>query len=533
MNERLSAGPLLLAAAGAMLALLLASLDQTIVGTAMPRIVADLRGLDYYAWVTTAYLVSSTVVLPVAGKLGDLFGRKPFLIAGVAGFVAASALCGLSRDMTMLIAFRSVQGLFAGLLIASVFAVLADIFPPERRARMQGVFGAAIGISSLVGPTLGGYLTDGPGWRWVFYVNLPIGAAALAAIAVALPFVRSRAGLRDIDWLGSAVLTACLVPLLVGLSITGDHAWTSPEVLALLAGAAVMLVAFLVVELQVAQPIVPLRLLRNGPFTVSILVAFFAALGLFGVILFVPLLYQGVLGVSATNSGQLLTPMMLSLLVSSTLAGQLITRVRYYRFVGTAGVALMIAGLVLLAQVGIQTSQWDVARDIVLVGLGLGLVLPLTVIVPQAAVPRELLGVVTSQATFWRNLGGAVGTAMLGTLLARRLPDAIQGQVSGLHLPPGFRPPAALSTTSPQALFDPANLAHVKAAAGPQAAPLVDQLVHATRVALASTLHDAFLVAAAVLALALVATLLLHEVPLQGQAEPAAGEEAAPERAIA
>ncbi|MDQ6791314.1 MAG: MFS transporter [Candidatus Dormibacteraeota bacterium] len=245
------------------MALLLASLDQTIVGTAMPRIVSQLNGLDYYAWVTTAYLVTSTVVVPIAGKLGDLFGRKPFLLLGMVGFVAASALCGLSQNMLELVLFRGLQGLFGGLLFASVFTVLADIFPPQQRARMQGLFGGVFGLSSVIGPTIGGYLTDIGDWRWVFYVNVPIGVLAVAAVASALPYVRSRATWRDIDFVGSIVLSVGLVPLLIALSITRDHAWTSPEVMGLLGFSALALVAFFFIERRVSQPVIPFDLLRN------------------------------------------------------------------------------------------------------------------------------------------------------------------------------------------------------------------------------------------------------------------------------
>jgi EmrB/QacA subfamily drug resistance transporter len=523
LTQTLPRGQLVLATIGVMLALLLAALDQTIVGTAMPRIVAELQGLDYYAWVTTAYLVSATVVLPVAGKLGDMFGRKPFLIVGMIGFVGASALCGLSQDMLMLVLFRSLQGLFGGLLFASVFTVLADIFPIEQRARMQGIFGGVFGLSSVIGPTVGGYLTDGPGWRWVFYANLPVGVLAVIAVAVALPYVRSKAQARDIDWLGSIALALSVVPLLVALSITRDHSWTSPEVLGLLAFAVAALVAFFLIERRVEHPIVPFELFKNNVFTVSVLIAFFSALGMFGIIIFVPLLYQGVLAVSATHSGQLLTPMMLSLVAFSALSGQVMIRMRRYRLIATVGVGLMIAGMVLLSQIGIHSSQWEVARDIVVVGAGLGLTFPLTIVAVQSAVAREYLGVVTSQVQFWRNLGGTVGTAVLGSILAKQLPNAIQTRVADLHLPAQLRLPGG-GGSSPQALFDPANLAHIRGSLPPQAAPLFDQFILATRAALASTLHDLFLIGAAIMVIALLASLFLREVPLRSGVRPGTGE---------
>jgi len=534
----LSRNQKILATAGVAMSLLLASLDQTIVGNSMPRIVAELQGLNYYAWVTTAYLLTSTIIVPIAGKLGDMFGRKPFMLAGMVGFVSASALCGLSQNMAELVIFRGVQGLFGGMLFASVFAVLADIFPPDQRARMQGVFGGVFGLSAVIGPTIGGWLTDGPGWRWVFYVNVPVGVAAVLLVSVALPYVRSRAQLRDIDWVGCITLAAGLVPLLLAFSLTSDHKWTDPLVIGLLAVAAVVLIGFFLWERRASEPVIPFSLFRNNVFGVSVVIAFFSALGMFGTILFVPLLYQGVLGVTASNSGELLTPMFIGLIGFSTLAGQLMTRVKRYRFIGTAGVATMIAGMLLLSRVGVDAHAWQVAVDIVIIGAGLGLTFPLTLVAVQSALPREYLGVASSQIQFWRNLGGTIGSAVLGSILANRLPSAIASQVAALHLPPQFRlPAAASSTSSPQALFDPANLAHARAALPPQAVGLFDQVIHAIRVALASTMQELFLIAAAILVVSLVATFFLREVPIRasgrgamtGETPPASGP-AEPER---
>ena len=512
-----------LATIGVMLGLLLASLDQTIVGTAMPRIVGELKGLDYYAWVTTAYLLTSTTVVPVAGKLGDMFGRKPFLVAGMGGFVGASALCGISQNMAELVLFRGIQGLFGGVLFATVFTVIGDIFPPEQRARTQGLFGGIFGVSSIVGPTAGGYITDNLGWRWVFYVNVPFGIAAIAAVLIALPYVRSKATWRDIDFLGVTTLSAGLVPLLIALSITRDHTWTDPLVMSLLALAAVFLAAFFLVETRAEQPILPLGLFRNNVFTVSVLISFFTAFGMFGSIIFVPLIYQGVLGVSATNSGQLLTPMMLGLIVFSTIAGQLMPRIRYYRFIGTVGAVLMILGLFLLAQVTVHTNTLAVARDIVIVGAGLGLTFPLTFVAVQSAIPREMLGVGTSQITFWRNLGGTVGTAVLGSILSRRLPGAIATQVAALHLPARFNLNSG-GSASPQSLFDPIRLAAIRASLPAQAQPLFEQVLVAIRIGLADTLHDLFRLSAGIVAIALVASLFMREVPIRSAGQPALSE---------
>ena len=506
----------ILATAGTMLALLLAALDQTIVGTAIPRIVADLNGLDRLAWVTTAYLVTSTTMTPIAGKLGDLFGRKPFLLVGMIGFVIASAFCGLAQDMTQLIVFRGIQGLFGGVLFATVFTVIGDLFPPEQRGRAQGLFGAVFGLSSIVGPTAGGFITDHWSWRWVFEVNIPVGIIAVAVVLAGLPYVRSKASWRDIDFVGAFTLAAGVVPLLIALTITRDHAWTSPEVIGLLALALVMLVAFVVVESRVEHPIVPLHLFKNATFSVSMVVGFLTAFGMFGSILFTPLVFQGVLGISATNSGALITPMMFGLLGASTATGFVMRRIKYYRFLGTLGVAVMIFGMWLLSQITPSTPEWHVVVDLIVVGLGLGTTFPLYLTAVQVALPRQFMGVASSQIQFWRNLGGTVGSAILGAVLANRLPDYLATRVTSLHLSP------ALLNSLPKggsanSILDPTLLAK-----------LPPVFVHAIRAALADTLHDIYLFAGLVLVAALVSTVFMKEVPLTSAPTGAGFGEAAP-----
>jgi EmrB/QacA subfamily drug resistance transporter len=522
MPAELSTRVKVFATAGVMLALLMAALDQTIVGTALPRIVAELNGLDRYSWLITGYLVASTVVVPIAGKMGDLFGRKPFLIAGMAGFVGASALC------------RIIQGLFGGMLFASAFTTLADIFPPAQRARMQGLFGGVFGLASIVGPVVGGFLTDNWGWRWVFYVNLPVGLLGVLTVVGFLPFVRTQASWRDIDVWGSAALAAGLIPILVALSVAKDQGWTSFEVLGLLILGGAMLVAFFVIEQRVKEPIVPFKLFKNRAFAVSMAVGFLSALGMFGMIIFVPLETQGVLGVSVTNSGLLLTPMMLGLIVASVLTGQLMVRLKHYHYLGTIGAALMMVGIYIVAQTTPSTSQATLTAAIIIVGAGLGITFPLYINAVQSALPLRYLGVGTSQIQFWRNIGGTVSSAVLGSLLAQRLPGAIEDQVATLHLPAGFRLPTSASSNNPNALLDPAKIAQAKAQLPPQAVPLFDQVMHAIREALAVTLHDIFLVAIVLIALALIASLFMPDVPLRARMrqEPAFGERpASPEAA--
>ena len=461
---------------GVLMGMLLASLDQTIVGTALPRIVAELNGLATYAWVGTAYLVASATMVPISGRLGDLFGRKLFIIIGLAGFLVASALCGMSQTMLELILFRGIQGLFGGILMSSVFAVVADIYPPKVRAKMQGIFSGTFALAAVIGPTAGGVITDTLGWRWVFYINLPLGLAALAVIVRGMPAVRTTASRSDIDVRGAVTLAATVVPLLTALSLSRDHDWTSPLILGLLALAAVAVTLFIRIERVERHPIVPFGLFRLRAFTTAMVVGFFSAVGMFGVSLFVPLVYQGELGLTASDSGKLVTPMTLGMFVGSVITGQLIARIESYRFIGTFGVALQTIGMWLLALVIPATPEADVVRDIVLIGVGTGFAMPLYQNALMSAVPMSVVGVASSQLQFWRQMGATASLALLGTILSHRL---VSAGIGGGGI--GIGAPAAEA-----------------------------------RLAISGARHDAFVVATALIAIALVASLFMRSVPLRG-----------------
>ncbi|HEU5431045.1 MAG TPA: MDR family MFS transporter, partial [Thermomicrobiales bacterium] len=352
--HQLQGRQLAVAMTGILLGLLLSALDSTIVGTAMPRIIADLGGLDHYAWVATSYLLTSTAAVPIFGKLSDIYGRKWFYIGGMIFFLAASALCGISQSMAQLIAFRGLQGIAGGILTANAFAIIGDLFPPAERGKWQGVTSSVFGLASVVGPWLGGWLTDGPGWRWVFYVNIPVGLLAAAVLTIGLPAIRGHVQ-AAIDWGGAALIVASTVPLLLALSLGGSQfAWVSPQIIGLFALAIVMAVLFVFVENRVPEPIIDPELFRNRTFTISVVSMFLVGAGMFGAIMYVPLFMQGVIGASAANSGAVLTPMMLSLAVASTIGGQIISRSGRYKWAAVGGLAIMTVGLVLQARLDID-----------------------------------------------------------------------------------------------------------------------------------------------------------------------------------
>lgn len=509
---------LVLTVVGLILSLLLAALDQTIVGTAMPRIVSELNGFEHYAWVTTAYLLTSTAVVPIVGKLGDLYGRKLFLLGGAAFFVLTSMLCGLAQDMTQLIAFRGLQGLGGGVLMATVFTVISQIFPPAQRGRIQGIFGAVFGLASIVGPLLGGFLTDNLNWRWVFYVNLPVGIVALTVLWFSFPNVRGLKGDRRIDFAGAGSLVAGVVPLLLALSWGGtQYPWGSVQILALAAVAVVMLVVFGLVEARAAEPIIPLSLFRNSIVSVAILAMMLMAIGMFGTILFIPLFIQGVIGSSATRSGTMLTPMMVAMIGSSMAAGQVISRTGRYKLVGLFGLSVMTAGLFLLSGMGADTDYATVIRNMIIVGLGIGPTMPVFTLAAQNAVDMGQLGVVTSLTQFARSIGSTLGVAVFGSLLTNRFGPSFQAA-----LPPqvfAIVPAAQLAQfQNPQVLLNPQASEALRtglAQFGPQGPQLYDALFGAIRVALVTSLHDLFLTGAGLVAVGAVVVLFLKEIPLR------------------
>jgi EmrB/QacA subfamily drug resistance transporter len=500
-----------------MLGMLLSALDQTIVGTAMPKIVGELNGLEHYSWVITGYLVASTAGVPIFGKLSDIFGRKWLFLAGIATFLAGSMLAGLSQSMTELIVFRAIQGVGAGMMMPISQAIIGDIFTPAERAKYQGLLMAVFGVATIIGPTLGGFITDNLSWRWVFYVNVPFAILAMVVVFAVLPSHTALHKRATIDWLGSGALIAGVVPLLLALSWGGStYPWNSPQVLGLLVVAAVFGLAFLFIESRAEAPTIPLDLFRNRIFTASAIITFLTSMGMFGAILYIPLFVQAALGDTATSSGFVLTPMMLGLIVVSIASGLFLSRTGRYKVLAIVGTGITTVGMFLLGQMTAATDNATLVRNMVVLGVGLGTSMALFTIVVQNAFPVERLGVVTASLAFFRSIGGVVGVAVLGSIMTNRMTSGLQAGVS--TLPSAIAAKLGGIAANPQALMDPASqqaMTAQLATLGSQAPQVAAQVTTILRGAVAAAITEVFLIGSVLIAVAFVTAFFLREIPLR------------------
>jgi EmrB/QacA subfamily drug resistance transporter len=481
------------------LGVLLAALDQTIVATALPTVAGDLGGLSDLAWVVTAYLVAETVSMPLYGKLGDVVGRKRVLIVAISLFLAGSALSGLAASMTELAAFRALQGLGAGGLIVTAMAVIAELVEPRQRARYMGMIGGVFAVASVAGPLAGGLLVDQLSWRWIFYVNLPVGAAALAVISAKLP-AAARAERRPIDVIGAALLTVAAASTVLVASWGGaQDAWDSPTILVLGAVAVGSAGAFVMQERRAADPVLPLSLFAARPFWSAGLSGFLVGMAMFGAVTFLPLYLQVVDGASATTAGLRMLPLVVGAMLANSISGKLISKADRYKAYPVAGAALMVAGLLALSRVDRGTSALLVALDMVVIGIGIGLVMQVVILVAQNHAPRRHIGVATSTVTFARSIGATIGVAIFGAIFAARL---------GVEL--ASSSPATQRIAGAGARLDPDQ---VRALPASVRTDVID--------AFSSALHVTFEVGAAFGVVALLAVLLLPRALHAGQAEPA------------
>lgn len=532
--------------------LFLAALDQTIVGTALPKILTEFNALKELTWVVTAYLLTSTIAVPIAGKLSDIYGRRLLLLIGIVVFVLASLLCGAATDINQLIAYRALQGIGGGILMANAFAIIGDLFDARERGKWQGIFGAVFGLSSLVGPLLGGFLTDGhqlfgvtTDWRWTFLINIPVGIIAFALIAKYMPIIKAKVK-PVIDYLGAALLTVALACLVLATSLGGtsielwgntvDLAWSSPTIIGMLVAAAGATGLFLLAERRAKDPILPLRFFKNSVFNiVSILFVLFG-MAFFGAIIYIPTFAQQVLGFSATDSGILMLPMVLGLTAASIGSGQIVGKTGKYKLLVIAGLAVATVGIFTLSTLGVNSGYWDLAWRMAVTGLGLGMAMPIFNLAVQNALPQKDLGAVTSSTQLFRSIGGTVGLAIMGGVLN----NILAGQLANVKDEPFVKIAEAsgqgsqfsnLDVNSLQGVLSPEaqsaitnNLQQLPAQAQQPALDAFGHFVATLQGAMAHSLTQIFLLSAAVMVVAFIISFALKEVPLKHHEGPLLSE---------
>ena len=514
--------------AAVMLGLFLAALDQTVVGTALPRIVTELRGNDIYTWAFTAYLLTATVSGPIYGKLSDLFGRRPVLLFAVAVFLVGSLLSGLSREMWQLVGSRALQGLGAGALFPIALAVIGDMFAPAERGKYQGLVGAVFGLSSLIGPAIGGLITDTVGWQWVFFVNLPVGAVVFTVIWRTLPAVRPSALAPRIDYLGATVLVAALVPILIGLTNKQRGDWTDPAVGGLIAAGLAITALFVWIESRAIDPIVPLALFRNRSFTLSVVAMFMASMAFFVPVVFLPRWFQVVGGASATQSGYQILALLGGLILSAIGSGQLVARTGRYRLLALGAPIVLAIGLFLLSNLRADTPLPLLWSWMFVTGVGVGPIFSIFTLVVQGAVPPRQIGTATSSLTLFQQIGGSVGLAAAGTVFGARLLEEVPRQLAASSLPReivGALPASGgvLTQLSGVGNLGQAILASVPAAARAELQPFVPEIVGAIYRAFSLATASTFVFGIAAALVAVVTVALLRETPVR--VPPADAEE--------
>ena len=521
----LTPGQIKLTLIGVMFAMFLASLDQTIVATAIPRIMADLDGFDRFTWISTAYIVASTSVVLITGAVSDVYGRKWLFVGAIAIFLVGSALAAFSPTMNALIVFRGVQGLGGGMIMALSFVTIADLFPPNERAKYMGIISAMFGVSSVLGPTLGGFITDQLSWEWIFLVNIPLGIPVIGLFIKLFPNARRDGPKRKIDVAGAVLVVFVIVPGLLGLSWGGNqYEWSDPLVAGSLIFSGIALVVFVIYETRIAEPLLPLTVFNNRIVGIALLVTFLTGFAMFGAIFFIPLLFQGVLGASPTASGSFLTPMMLGIVFGAASSGQILARTGgHYRLQGIVGVSIMASGMFLLSRVSADTTQAYALIAAVIMGFGLGTSFPLFTIAVQNGVPQQYLGIATSSTQFFRSVGGSIGLALFGSYMVRQFKDGMQD-----NLPTeAFEtvPPQLLNqiTSNPNALLNSEgseSLLNAFSASGESGVALGDQVFGAIRESLAGAIGDVFFMAFIFVVIAVLATTLIREVPLRKRGGP-------------
>ncbi|MBD2867416.1 MDR family MFS transporter [Paenibacillus arenilitoris] len=514
-----------------MAAMFFAAINQTIVSTAMPRIIAMLGGIEYYTWVITIYMLTSTIATVLVGKLSDIYGRKPFLLFGIVLFIIGAFLSGTSTTIFQMITYRGIQGLGGGILMSATVTAVGDLFAPRERAKWTGIMMAIFGFSSVIGPTLGGFMVDHIAWHWVFWIFLPLGVIAFAMIWSMFPKTQRKAA-EKIDYAGSLFLTLMLISLLLGFSWAGTkYDWGSPQIIGLLAAAVVFLIVLLLIERRAASPVLPLSMFKNSIVTVSNTVGFLMNAGMMGAMMYLPFFTQGVLGISPTNSGFVNMPMSIAMIVLSTLSGRWISKSGKYKRFAVAGMPFMVAGMLLMA---FMDNVYVAIASMIVFGVGLGISMPVFTLTVQNAVKPTELGVATATATLFRNLGGTIGIAVLGTIMNSGMSSKLEAAVKSGEGPDlsQLDPETATQLSSflnPQMLLDQPKLKELHATLPEQLQPLFTHIIEMVRSVLSDSLTVVFLSGMSLLVVAFVLVMFLKEIPLRSASDKKAPAESGAE----
>lgn len=500
-------------------AMFFAAVNQTIVGNALPKIISDLGGLDYYSWVFTIYMLTSAITTILVGKLSDIYGRKPFIIIGIIIFSIGAFLAGTSMNIFQLIIYRGIQGFGAGMIMSTAFTAVGDLFAPRERGKWQGAMSAVFGISSVFGPTLGGYIVDNLEWKWVFWVFLPLGIVALVLIWKLFPSTAKKAG-EKVDYLGSVFLSAAITTALLAFSWAGTkYDWDSVQILSLFGALVLSLIIFVFVERKAVSPILPLDLFNNSIFTISNIIGFVIGVSMFGGVMYVPYFIQGVLGYSATHSSFLTMSMTLGLVFASALGGQIISKTGKYKMQAIIGLFISAIGLYLLSTMTVETSQYLLVFYLTLVGFGIGIGMTVFTLTVQNAVDQKLLGVATASSQLFRSVGGTVGVAIMGTLLNSRMQDKMAtmsqtGDTNQMAASPELAGKLE-SLQNPQLLLDHEKLDGLKNTLPQEAIPFFDNVIHNLQDSLSYALSGVFIFVTITMAVAILLTFFIKEVPLR------------------
>lgn len=502
---------------GLTLSVLLAALDSTIVSTAMKNITNDLNGLDLFAWPLTIYMLFSTIITPISGKLADTFGRKLFFMIGAITFLVGSVLCGLSQSMIQLIIFRAIQGLGCGILMANTFAMIGDIFPPAERAKNSGIAYSAFGLASIIGPLLGGTITDHFGWRWIFYINLPIGFLFITLILITVPTIKNEStARRSVDYAGTAVLIAALIPMLLAFTWAGKkYQWSSPVIIYMFAFSAIMLIVFGLIERKAKEPILPLALFKDRTFRVASTSVFLSNASMFGAVLFIPLFVQVVLGKNATNSGMAMAPLMLSFAIASMLSGRVISKTGKLKIFAVSGFIITAIGFFFLTRFDASSTILQINIAMIISGLGIGLNMPVFTLAVQNAFPQNQMGIVTAAVQFFRNIGGTIASAVFGAIMLSSITNGIKKV--DLTQFSSSNPPFDFSTmiSNPQALTNVNTINAFKEQVPPSAMDDFNKLLLRINDILSTSIQQVFMASLLIAIAAIAVSLLLPNHSIQ------------------